>query len=79
MREAFSSMGSISEIRLFKQQGYAFIRYSIKDSAVRAIMCMNGKEIKGSSIRCSWGKIISDTNVRFFNLFMAKVFHPQIF
>lgn len=53
---SFSSIGSINEIRLFKQQGYAFVRYHTKEAATRAIIAMNGKEINGQKIRCSWGR-----------------------
>lgn len=56
MRETFSTIGTVNEVRIFKQQGYAFVRYATKEAATRAIMHMNGKEIKGQIIRCSWGR-----------------------
>ncbi|KHN79833.1 Nucleolysin TIAR [Toxocara canis] len=60
LREAFASIGTISEVRIFKQQGYAFVRYATKEAATRAIMRMNGKEINGQNIRCSWGRTPND-------------------
>uniref|UniRef100_A0A915CC40 RRM domain-containing protein n=1 Tax=Parascaris univalens TaxID=6257 RepID=A0A915CC40_PARUN len=56
LRDAFASIGAISEVRIFKQQGYAFVRYATKEAATRAIMQMNGKEINGQNIKCSWGR-----------------------
>ncbi|CAJ0609730.1 unnamed protein product [Cylicocyclus nassatus] len=57
LREPFSVHGEITEVRLFKAQGYAFVRYERKECATNAIMDMNGKEIGGNTIRCSWGRM----------------------
>ncbi|MFH4973403.1 hypothetical protein AB6A40_000112 [Gnathostoma spinigerum] len=62
LREAFSSLGCVNEVRIFKQQGYAFVRYATKDAATRAILRMNGKEMNGQAIRCSWGRSTTDTS-----------------
>uniref|UniRef100_A0A5S6QLL2 RRM domain-containing protein n=1 Tax=Trichuris muris TaxID=70415 RepID=A0A5S6QLL2_TRIMR len=56
LRRAFAKFGSIMEIRIFKQQGYAFVRFDSKESAAHAIMNITGAEISGSTVRCSWGK-----------------------
>ncbi|CAJ0583946.1 unnamed protein product, partial [Mesorhabditis spiculigera] len=56
LREPFSAYGEISEIRMFKAQGYAFVRYDRKEDATKAIMEMNGKEVAGQLVRCSWGR-----------------------
>lgn len=61
--KSFSRSGTVSEVRLFKQQGYAFVRYTTKEAATRAILSMNGKEVNGQKIRCSWGRTPADTNV----------------
>jgi nucleolysin TIA-1/TIAR len=44
------------EIRVFKDKGYAFIRYDNKESACNAIVALNSTEMAGSIVRCSWGK-----------------------
>lgn len=64
--QSFSAIATVTEVRLFKQQGYAFVRYLSKEAAARAIMSMNGKEINGQKIRCSWSRIATDNNVIIF-------------
>lgn len=44
------------EIKVFKQQGFGFVRFDNKESAAHAIMNVSGTDICGSSVRCSWGK-----------------------
>lgn len=56
------------DIRHFKAQGYSFVRFDSKDAAAKAIAEMNGSELNGQSIRCSWGK----TEVNFFVLNIKK-------
>ena len=56
VRAHFKKYGSILDIRHFKAQGYSFVRFDSKDSAARAIADMNGSELNGQAIRCSWGK-----------------------
>ncbi|CAI5455711.1 unnamed protein product [Caenorhabditis angaria] len=56
LREAFSVFGEIAEVRVFKAQKYAFVRFEKKECATKAIMDMNGKEVCGVNIRCSWGR-----------------------
>ncbi|KRY43009.1 Nucleolysin TIA-1 [Trichinella spiralis] len=56
LRRIFARFGSILEVRVFKQQGYAFVRFDNKESAAHAILNITGTEINGSSVRCSWGK-----------------------
>uniref|UniRef100_A0A0N5AN67 RRM domain-containing protein n=1 Tax=Syphacia muris TaxID=451379 RepID=A0A0N5AN67_9BILA len=62
IREAFNPYGTINEIRVFKQQGYGFVRFSNKEEAAKAIMIMNGKELKGQALRCSWGRNPTEHN-----------------
>jgi len=57
MRQGFRKFGSILDIRHFKPQGYAFIKFDSKEAAARAIVEMNGEEFMGHTIRCSWGKV----------------------
>lgn len=56
LHDAFNSFGTIQEIRAFKDKGYAFIRFCSKSTAAQAIVSMNGAEINGYTIKCSWGK-----------------------
>ena len=56
IRAAFSPYGRILEIRYFRDKGYAFVRYDNKESACSAIVAVNGTDIGGSSVKCSWGK-----------------------
>ncbi|EJW83197.1 RNA recognition domain-containing protein, partial [Wuchereria bancrofti] len=62
LMQSFSAIATVIEVRLFKQQGYAFVRYLNKDAAARAIMSMNGKVINGQKIRCSWSRTAMDNN-----------------
>ncbi|PIO76078.1 hypothetical protein TELCIR_01848 [Teladorsagia circumcincta] len=63
IREAFGRFGRILEVRIFKVQGYAFVKFDSKDCACRAILQMNGGDLGGNTIRCSWGKT-SDSDKR---------------
>ncbi|KAI1707520.1 RNA recognition motif domain-containing protein [Ditylenchus destructor] len=56
IRKEFSKFGTIVDVRSFKQQSYAFVRFTNKESAVNAITEMNGSSLMGQTIRCSWGK-----------------------
>lgn len=56
IRAAFSPYGRIMEIRYFRDKGYAFIRYDNKESACSAIVAVNGTDLAGQSVKCSWGK-----------------------
>merc|ERR1711936_1499333 len=56
IRAAFSPYGRIMEIRYFRDKGYAFVRFDNKESACSAIVAVNGTEIGGQSVKCSWGK-----------------------
>lgn len=56
IRSAFERFGRILEVRIFKVQGYAFVKFDSKDAACKAILQMNGGELGGNTIRCSWGK-----------------------
>ncbi|XP_023313987.1 nucleolysin TIAR isoform X3 [Trichogramma pretiosum] len=62
MQKTFSHFGSIQEIRVFKDKGYAFIRFSTKESATHAIVALHNSEINGQTVKCSWGKESGDPN-----------------
>ncbi|KAK4872085.1 hypothetical protein RN001_016209 [Aquatica leii] len=62
MQKTFAPFGSIQEIRVFKEKGYAFIRFSTKESATHAIVAVHNTDINGQIVKCSWGKESGDPN-----------------
>ncbi|KAI4469209.1 eukaryotic translation initiation factor 3 subunit g [Holotrichia oblita] len=44
------------DIRVFKDKGYAFIRFANKESATHAIENIHNTEINGQIVKCFWGK-----------------------
>uniref|UniRef100_A0A1B0CI93 Putative apoptosis-promoting rna-binding protein tia-1/tiar rrm superfamily n=1 Tax=Lutzomyia longipalpis TaxID=7200 RepID=A0A1B0CI93_LUTLO len=62
LQKTFSPFGSIQEIRVFKDKGYAFIRFSTKEAATHAIVAIHNSEINSHPVKCSWGKESGDPN-----------------
>jgi len=62
LQKTFASFGSIQEIRIFKDKGYAFVRFSTKESAAHAIVATHNTEVAGHTVKCSWGKESGDPN-----------------
>ncbi|XP_013785368.1 nucleolysin TIAR-like [Limulus polyphemus] len=60
IHKTFISFGAIQEIRVFKDKGYAFIRFATKEAATHAIVGTHNSEINGQIVKCSWGKESSD-------------------
>ncbi|KPL93610.1 nucleolysin TIAR-like protein [Sarcoptes scabiei] len=58
----FIRFGHIKEIRVFKDKGYAFIKFTSKDAAANAIVNMHNQEICGQTVKCSWGKESNDSS-----------------
>lgn len=56
MQNTFSQFGLIHDIRVFKDKGYAFIRFATKESATHAIENIHNTEINGQVVKCFWGK-----------------------
>nr|CAB3492048.1 unnamed protein product [Digitaria exilis] len=48
--------GSIEEVRVTRDKGFGFVRYSTHEEAALAIQMGNGQLFGGRPIRCSWGK-----------------------
>ncbi|CAO2142460.1 unnamed protein product, partial [Urochloa humidicola] len=48
-------VGSIEEVRVTRDKGFGFVRYSTHEEAALAIQMGNGQLIGGRPIRCSWG------------------------
>jgi len=62
LQKTFAHFGSIQEIRIFKDKGYAFIRFSTKESAAHAIVAVHNTDVNGHTVKCSWGKESGDPN-----------------
>lgn len=56
MQKTFSPFGVIQDIRVFKDKGYAFIRFATKEAATHAIESTHNTEINGQTVKCFWGK-----------------------
>lgn len=56
MHKHFSTYGHIQDVRVFKDKGYAFIKFTTKESAALAIEQTHNTEIGGYSVKCFWGK-----------------------
>lgn len=62
LQKKFAPFGTIQEIRVFKDKGYAFIRFSTKEAATHAIVAIHNTEINNQTVKCSWGKESGDPN-----------------
>lgn len=60
MRNTFKQFGTIQEVRVFKDKGYAFIRFGSKEAATNAICTIHGTTINDQMVKCSWGKESND-------------------
>lgn len=56
MHKHFSQFGSIQDIRIFKDKGFAFIKFTTKEAATHAIEKTHNTEIAGHPVKCFWGK-----------------------
>jgi len=56
IQKTFYPYGPIQEIRVFKDKGYAFVKFHSKESATNAIVNVHNTEINGQLVKCSWGK-----------------------
>jgi nucleolysin TIA-1/TIAR len=52
----FGQFGTIQDTRVFKDKGYAFIKFTSKDAATHAIEGTHNQEVNGHSVKCFWGK-----------------------
>lgn len=60
MHKHFGQFGSIQDIRVFKDKGYAFVKFTTKESATHAIENTHHSEISGYPVNCFWGKVNAD-------------------
>lgn len=52
----FGQFGQIHDIRVFKDKGYAFVKFTSKEAAARAIEGTNNSDVYGHTVKCFWGK-----------------------
>lgn len=57
MHKHFSLFGSIQDVRVFKDKGYAFIKFTTKEAATHAIEHTHNTEIHSYPVKCFWGKV----------------------
>lgn len=63
IQKTFSAFGPIQEIRVFKDKGYAFIKFATKEAATNAIVATHNTDVLGQTVKCSWGKESGDPNM----------------
>lgn len=63
IQKTFTRYGAIQEIRVFKDKGYAFIKFASKEAATNAIISMHNQEVLGQLVKCSWGKETIDSGL----------------
>ena len=56
VRNTFTPFGPVLAIHTFPDRGYAFVRFTSKESACNAICGVHGLEVNGGIVKCSWGK-----------------------
>lgn len=56
MHKHFGQFGTIQDVRVFKDKGYAFIKFTTKESAAHAIEVTHNTEVHGYPVKCFWGK-----------------------
>uniref|UniRef100_A0A0K8TQX3 Putative apoptosis-promoting rna-binding protein tia-1/tiar rrm superfamily n=1 Tax=Tabanus bromius TaxID=304241 RepID=A0A0K8TQX3_TABBR len=56
MHKHFSKFGQIQDVRVFKDKGYAFIKFTSKEPATHAIENTHNMEVNGCTVKCFWGK-----------------------
>ncbi|KAF7306697.1 hypothetical protein MIND_00461400 [Mycena indigotica] len=56
----FQSIGYLSEIRMQADRGFAFVKLDTHEHAAQAIVQLQGQNVHGRPIKCSWGKDRND-------------------
>ncbi|XP_017849297.1 nucleolysin TIAR [Drosophila busckii] len=56
MHKHFMQFGPIQDVRVFKDKGFAFIKFVTKEAAARAIEHTHMSEVHGNMVKCFWGK-----------------------
>ncbi|BDA42390.1 Oligouridylate-binding protein 1 [Coccomyxa sp. Obi] len=61
LRAEFGAFGEITGLKPCHKGGYGFVTFRDHSAAVQAIVGMNGKDLKGKVLKCSWGRHQSKT------------------
>jgi nucleolysin TIA-1/TIAR len=56
LTEALTAHGSVIQVRLYSDRGFAFVRMDSHENAARAICNLDGTIVGGSQIKCAWGR-----------------------
>lgn len=56
VQKQFASFGTIEDVRVFKDKGFAFIKFTTKEAAAHAIEATHNAEVMGKPVKCFWGK-----------------------
>jgi nucleolysin TIA-1/TIAR len=62
VRDVFEEFGTIEDVRIQGDKGYAFVKFQSHQTAADAIINGSGKIMGMRTIRCSWGKEKSATD-----------------
>lgn len=55
MKDTFSKFGTIQDVKVVENEGYAFIKFTTKEAAENAIEVIHNTEINDSIVKCYWG------------------------
>jgi len=56
MLKHFGQFGTIQDVRVFKDKGFAFVKFLTKHAATHAIESTHNSDICGHTVKCFWGK-----------------------
>ena len=48
--------GVVMEVKIYRKGSYGFVQFERHEDAVRAIVNMNGGNLGGRALKCSWGR-----------------------
>ncbi|KAI6560029.1 hypothetical protein MCOR09_008593 [Pyricularia oryzae] len=72
----FQNFGYVVESRFQADRGFAFIKMDSHENAAQAICGLNGYNVNGRPLKCSWGKDKNSTNPQG-NFDPSQAFSPQ--
>ncbi|KAK9825460.1 hypothetical protein WJX81_004884 [Elliptochloris bilobata] len=56
LHRAFQMFGVVLEVKIYRKGSYGFVQFERHEDAVRAIVNMNGGNLGGRALKCSWGR-----------------------
>ncbi|KAJ2819791.1 E3 ubiquitin-protein ligase pub1, partial [Coemansia sp. 'formosensis'] len=77
LQSLFQPFGFVMEFRMQPDRGFAFIKMDTHENAAMAITQMNGSQVNGRPLKCSWGKDrVADPKAAFGALAAAAASNP---